>query len=369
MDMNHTKILKRAFSITWNYRALWVFGILLALTLTHGSWNGGGNSGGNMNGNNYNGGQGFSFQWPGFNTPAINTIISIGIALICIIFLLCVVAAIVRYVSEVSLMRMVDANEETGEKTNVRGGFRLGWSRRAWRLFLIDLLVGVVGFIVVLLSMVVAAAPLLVWLVNSQPLRILGTVVAIGMIFLVILLFIAIGLALSVVMQFIRRAAALEDLGVFDSFRRGFALVRQRLGDIAIMALILFTIGMAWIVAMIPVVILLLLAAVVLGGLPGLFAGFIASLFTHGAVPYVIGGLVGLPIFLLVIIAPTAFLNGLMETYKSSAWTLTYREVLALNGGSLKPKPVAPLPEEPADSQPGENMLGDIPGNVVSIEK
>jgi hypothetical protein len=352
--MNHTKILKRAFSITLNYRALWVFGVLLALTLAHGSGGGGGggNSGVNINNKIFNGGQGFPFQWPSFSIPAVNTLISLAIALICVIFLMAAIAAIVRYVSEVSLMRMVDSHEETGEKTNVRGGFRLGWSRRAGRLFLLDLLVGVVGFIAVLLLLLVAAAPLLVWLVNSQPLRILGTVVSIGMFFLVILLFIIIGIVLSVVMEFIRRAVVLEDLGVFDSFRRGFALVRQRLGDIVLMALILFAIGLAWIVVMIPVIILLLLAAVVLGGLPGLLAGFITSLFAQGAMPYIVGGLVGLPIFLLVIIAPSTFLNGLMETFKSSTWTLTYREVLALNGGGLKPEVLAPQLEEPADDQP-----------------
>ena len=41
--MDHIKILKRAFNITWVYRALWVFGIILALTT-------GGNSGSSSQG-------------------------------------------------------------------------------------------------------------------------------------------------------------------------------------------------------------------------------------------------------------------------------------------------------------------------------
>ena len=40
--MNHINILKRALNITINYRALWIFGILLALTSGSGSGNGGG---------------------------------------------------------------------------------------------------------------------------------------------------------------------------------------------------------------------------------------------------------------------------------------------------------------------------------------
>ena len=30
--MNYTKALKRAWETTWRYRALWIFGVILALT-------------------------------------------------------------------------------------------------------------------------------------------------------------------------------------------------------------------------------------------------------------------------------------------------------------------------------------------------
>ncbi len=40
--------------------------------------------------------------------------------------------------------------------------------------------------------------------------------------------------------------------------------------------------------------------------------------------------LFGLPIFILVMIAPMLFLGGLVEVAKSSLWTLTYRELRAL---------------------------------------
>ena len=36
---------------------------------------------------------------------------------------------------------MVDEYENTGTKMTVREGFRIGWSRTAWRLFLINLIV------------------------------------------------------------------------------------------------------------------------------------------------------------------------------------------------------------------------------------
>jgi hypothetical protein len=343
--MDHFKILKRAFSITWNYRVLWLFGFLLALTLPRG--NGGSNSGYQFNRNDFNGSQGFPPFFPAISPQVINTLIAAGIALICIFILLAIAASFVRYISETALIRLVDQNEATGEKATVRAGFRMGWSRRAFRLFLIDLLFGVVGIVAFLLLLLVAATPFLVWLTYSDLLRTLGTIAGVGMIFLVILLFILIAIILSVVMQFIRRAAVLEDLGVFASIQRGFALVRQRLGDIVIMALIMFALGLGWVVLSIPLVILLLLAAVVLGGLPALLAGVITNQFVQGYVPWVVGILVGLPVFVVVLAVPGSFVNGLVQVFTSSTWTLTYREVLAL--GEVRPAAPAPQPDIPLD--------------------
>ena len=36
--MDHIKVLKRAWEIIWRYRALWIFGIILALTTGGRSW-------------------------------------------------------------------------------------------------------------------------------------------------------------------------------------------------------------------------------------------------------------------------------------------------------------------------------------------
>ena len=52
-----------------------------------------------------------------------------------------IVLAIARYVSETAVIRMVDEYETSGNKMTVRQGFRIGWSRTAWRLFLINLIV------------------------------------------------------------------------------------------------------------------------------------------------------------------------------------------------------------------------------------
>jgi hypothetical protein len=129
--MNHINILKRAFNITVNYRALWIFGMVLALTTGSQSFNGGGGNSSSSSTNNttpqFNPQHPFS-GFPQFSlTPAVtNMLIGIAIALACLVLVLIVVATFARYVSETALIRMVDAHEKDGEKLTIRQGFRLG---------------------------------------------------------------------------------------------------------------------------------------------------------------------------------------------------------------------------------------------------
>jgi len=321
--MDHFKILKRAFSITLDYRALWVFGILLALTT-------GGNSGGNGGDGSSNHKGIPSGDWPKISAEMLTAIIVAALVLLLIVLILAIVGAVVRYISETALIRMVDQHEDTGEKLGVRQGFRLGWSRPALRLFLIDLVIGLSVLVVFVLLLLASAMPLLVWLTDSLPARVLGTVLAVGLALLVIFAGIVVSLVLSLLLQFVHRAIVLENLEVMASMRRGLQLVRQRLGDVIVMGLILFGLGLAWLIVMIPLFLVLLLAALVLGGLPALLVGMIISLFIKGSVPWIVAAIMGAPIFLLVIGLPLLFLNGLVETFRSSTWTLTYRELLAL---------------------------------------
>ena len=150
---------------------------------------------------------------------------------------------------------------------------------------------------------------------------------------------IAVGTALSLLMHFFRRACALEELGVIESLRQGYFIVRQHLKDVALMWLIMVGVSIGWVIAMIaitivlfPVILLLILVGGVLGGLPALLVGGLTSLFFDGAVPWILAAAIGGPIFILVVAAPWIFLGGLMEVFKSSTWTLTYRELRALEG-------------------------------------
>jgi len=342
--MDHIKVLKRAWETTWRYRVLWVFGIILALTT-----GGGGGSGGGGNGDLPSSGDFSRLEIP---PQSMGTLVAIGVGLACVIVILIIASIVARYVAETALIRMVDDHEETGEERSVRQGFRLGWSRTTLRLFLINLLIDLPTAVVFIGLFLLTAAPLLLLLTKNKVAGAIGIVAAIGLFFLFILLAIVSGVVLSLLKRFFRRVCALEELGVIESIRQGFSVVRQHLKDVAIMWLIMIGLGLAWMIVMIPVTIMLVVVALMLGAFPALLVGGLASLFLEGAVPWILAGAVGLPIFILVVAVPSLFLGGLAEVFKSSVWTLTYRELRALEGLETEPGPLPELETPSPDPLP-----------------
>ncbi len=377
--MDHIKILKRAFNITWVYRALWVFGIILALTT-------GGNGGNNPQGTYNGGGSGDSSQefqwpeglpappfgepptppfeeWPSWELPSeyVGTAIAVGIGLACVFLLVFILFQIARYVAETALIRMVDDYEETGEKRSVRQGFRLGWSRAAWRLFLINLVVGLPIVVVSLLLFLIPAGVIFVSVraldTLSVAIGVVGIIAGVGLFFLILLLIIVVAIVLSLLMPFFRRACVLGGMGVIESIQEGSLFVRRHLKDVGIMWLLMIGLGIAWIIVMIPVFVALVLVGAMVGGLPALLLGGLASLVAKGAAPWILAAVVGIPIFLLVVAAPALFLSGLKEVFASSTWTLTYRELHALDGLDTEPG-LEPYPDS-ADWQTSDDTAPD----------
>lgn len=131
------------------------------------------------------------------------------------------------------------------------------------------------------------------------------------------------------------REERIKRLGVIASVRRGYAVVRQNLKNVGLTWLLMVGVGLAWPVLLVPLVLALVGVGTLLGGLSGLLAGGLASLIGAGEAPVFLSLAVGVSIFLLVLVAPLAFLNGLREVFVSNTWTLTYRELSALE--SLEP--------------------------------
>lgn len=313
--MKHTEVVKQAFQITFRHPVLWIFGILLALT-----------SGGGGNQLTYSLGDG-NRRGVG-NIPPIPGIerlgagFWIGVALLCcgVLLLVILVSIIVQYVSRTALYRMVDGREETGSMPTWREGFRLGWSNRAFRIFLLELIVGIIVAVAAIILLALAATPLLLLLIRS-PVAIgfaIGLTVVLEL--LVILVLIVAGISISVLGQFWYREIALADRRIGEAFSSGYQLVRSRLKDVGLMWLLLVAIGLVYGLVVIPLAIGVVLAALVAGG--GVGYGIYAA--AHSVLWGVIAGL---PVFLVIVIVPLTFVHGLYLVFSTSAWTLTYREV------------------------------------------
>jgi hypothetical protein len=360
--MNHTKVLKRAWHTVWNYRALWIFGIILALVTF--SWETGGlferDDDWEERGVVVTRLPGETFSEAlrrtmrqevdeanrelselfarelGIGVKAdVLTIVAVLTGIAAIAY---VVAKIARYVSETALIRMVGEYQETGERLGVRQGLRLGWSRRAWGLFLIDLLVNALAVLAGVLLFALIFAPLPLWVNGSEGVIFTFALLTGGLFFVAIVVVIVAATAASVMKRLARQACALEGLGVTEATRRGWWVLRQHLKDAGLMWLITFGLRLGWSVAMVPVVLLLLGAGLLIGGLPALAAGGLAGLIATADTPVFVALAFGVPIFLLVLISPLVSLGGLREVFVSSLWTLTYRELHGLE--SVEPEPL-----------------------------
>jgi hypothetical protein len=235
------------------------------------------------------------------------------------ILVLVVALTILRYVAETAMIAGVDEIEGQGIALTVRRGFRLGWSRQAWRLFLTDLTIGLVLVFGVLVLLALAASPLLLLLIDVDVVRMIAVGMAILLILPAILFIIVAVLTLSLVMPYIQRRVVLGRQGVVASVRQGLKLVRGSLRDTGLMWLLLVAIGFVWGIVKIPVVIVVVVASLI-GGVP---AGLV-YLVSHSWVAAVV---VGLPLFLLVLVPVMSFVEGLFQVYHSSVWTLAYRQV------------------------------------------
>jgi hypothetical protein len=351
------KILQRAWHILWNYRTLWVFGLILALA-----------GGGSLNGSGNNGVQwredSQSYQGPSFGSlqealdyfnRELNRLFTQGIpeanitgealtaflwtvgAFVVFMFLVGIVVTIAYYVSATAVIRMVDEYENTGTKLTVREGFRLGWSPAAWRLFLINLIVHLPAILFFSIALIVGLTIFLAAVNGNGNFTAASIAGMVGLAFLGILVVIVLSFLLSLLRPFFWRVAVLQQAGVGDSLRRGFAMVRENWKSAGLMWLVMIGLGIAWIVVSIiaiivtiPVVILTSIVAALVVAIPALLLVALFSVFLTGPLPWIAAGLFVLPLFFVIAFSPWLLLGSWQAVYTSTVWTLTYREIKAL---------------------------------------
>jgi hypothetical protein len=351
------KILKRAWHILWNYRILWIFGILLAITTGGGGGNGssGSSARSNYNFNVNNGNPGIDWNSSAFlrslyswymqdiqplvlyPNQHIATFIWIGVGLLLFFLVIGVILAFIRYPSETAVIRMVDEYERTGVKIGFGQGWKLGWNRRAFRMWVIDLIISIPGF---LLVGVLGTLAVLAFLAarNGQGASVVASIIgSICCAILFVVAFFILAVLLSLLRQFFIRKAALENTGIGESFRSGWGMFKRNWKSAGLMWLVMVGIGIGVAIVglvifflLIPAYVVLAVPAIIVALIPGLAVFGITSIFASGPLAWILGVLAALPFFFLIAFAPLSLVSGWYKIYSSSVWTLTYREIQAV---------------------------------------
>lgn len=364
-----TKI-KRAWNTLWNYKVLWFFVLIMALTGAGGG-GGGGGGGGSSSWSNPSMQENFNFDTNQMSASApawlreigewidndvaplftpdkmLSTIIWMIVIVAAISLVIGLLCALVRYPAETSVLRMVDDYEATGNKVKFKEGWKLGWNHRAFRLWLIDLIVGAPAF-AIFVGLGIGVTLLVINMTKTgqfnQVPGVIGLLILAGFLFFVLaIVMIFVGLW----RQFISRAIAIDDAGVGEAFKKGWAMLAHNFKNSFLTWLVMLGMGIgfgfACILAffiLIPAFAVLALPGTIVGAIPAAIAYGITSIFASGPLVWVIAGMVFISFFFLVVFSPTSLLSGLYLLFESSIWTQTYRE---MKMGTVQP-PVLPVP-------------------------
>lgn len=317
--MDYTKILTRSFEIVRKNRALWLFGILLALV-------GGGSGGGARfsfpsvpsSNSGRNGATPFTPPTlPQFDFAAIMPIIA---AIGCGVLLLAIVALVLRFVCRGALIGLVDELERNQTTPTIRRGFHIGFSR-FWSLLGIAFLVNLPLALFSLLLIGLAALPIIGALLASggkqglEGITAAGGVTSLVIFCCVILVLVLLAFVVYPFYEFMQRACVIRNHGAMDSIREGYRIVRGNLGSVVVLYILGIAVGIGFGIVMIPFA--LVFGAILIGA--GFAAYFIANSITTAII---VVAVVAIPIVLILI-----FLAGLYDALVSTFWTEGYLAV------------------------------------------
>lgn len=299
--MDYTDMLKRGWAITWDNKYLWLLGFLAAL--------GSANSFVNFSTNNS--------DFAGTMDPAMLGALAAGVAAAsCIGLLVGILLWLVSLAAKAGLIESVARLELHKPVDGFGAAFRLGW-RKVWRLAGMTILlfgIVIVAFIALIFLFALSGGALAALFAGGQEpsggvfagLGILGLCL-LGLLCLMIPVFIA----LNFIYAFALRGLVLRDLGITDSIRHGWQVLRDNLGPIIMLSLafLLFNI-IAGVITLAILVPLGLSVGIPLAMLSGSDATFLQALLA-------ILGVVGAALI-------AALISTIVVTWQSSTFTLAY---------------------------------------------
>ena len=338
--MGFGDIIKRAWRITWRYKALWILGLFAGLT----GWGGGGGwSGGGGGGSTGNARFGDVFG-PNFdlrNLPlGVRSLIPVALVVIAGLVVIGVVWGVLAIGARGGLVYAVNEAEE-GRAPSVGAAWSVGFGR-FWSLLGLGFMLQVPLLLVGLAVAVAVFLPLFGALLRGgTPQRALIApicgAIAIGLPLLVVGSFV-LGIMYALGVRFI----VLDRVGAVQAAKQGYRAFRMRFKDNALMWFITWGLNLvSGVVLAIPIVAVFVAAAI---------PSVIAARDQHWGA---LAGSIGLG--LLVIIVIGLFYAAVWGTFTSALWTIFYRRltgrevVVSAPAAVAAPNPayVSPPPAEP----------------------
>lgn len=309
--MDYGEVLSNTWRITWKNKGLWILGILAGCSAS-GRGSGGQFSAGfrgfEFDSSNFDGFEfeGVPIEIENFFRGITGEAIFFAIfALICVFLFLALVFLVLGVIGQAGLIAGFSRADE-GADVSLGEAFSLGL-QSFWKLLGIRFTVWIIGLII---GIVLVVGFIVLGIATFG----LGLLCLLPLICLIVPLAFAVDSYITLSMV----AAVDEDLSVFDAFGRAWQVFKENLGSMIVMALIL-----------------------VLGG--GLASIIVAAPFFAVFVPFIIGlvngteqgiltGLVASGLLFLVALPVVVLLSGILNTFVTGAWTLTFRRLTGKPG-------------------------------------
>jgi hypothetical protein len=318
--MNYGELFEKAWRIIWKHKVLWIFGILAGCSANNGS--------GprdvlqyDLGSEDFSGRDPFSQMFPGLENFFYNlergfqdgsawpALIGIGLALLCVILIFWVIGLVLGTFGRTGLVRGAWLADEGAARLS----FGQLWNDARpyfWRVLGLTLLLMVLGWVVGIILIL----PIIFFAVLT-----LGC----GLI-LIIPLLVIVGWLISVWLELTIIAIVGENLSIMDGIRRAWEVIRSNLGPTIVVSLIIF-IGQFIITLLIGLPFLIVIVPIAAGFLSQTNTGVVTGLITAGVI-------------LLIYLPIAIILNGALQTYVGTIWTLFFRRNTGrLATGSVEP--------------------------------
>jgi hypothetical protein len=303
--MDYGNMLSHAWQLTWRHKVLWIFGLLAALGSV-------GNGGTNWRLSSDQTGVTIppavqqQFERPEF---VLFAVVAAFVALAVVLALI-----VITTIARAGLIGGIARAEEQGRVT-----FREAWSigtHYFWRM---------VGIALMLIVPALAFGLLAVLLVLAT--FGLGALLVIPLACVLALAYIP----FAIVAHFAQFAVVLDDLGVGDAFRKGWAVLQTNLGPIIVLGLLIIVIGF--------VVGLLIFSAFLALALP------VAAMLAVGGARLDVLVIASAAVAFLLYLPIALVLSGILQTWTTAAWTLAWKHFTgAARVATTTVPPAMPIP-------------------------